>query len=32
MCYANRHTKKGQSVSASNKEKPIFEKTLKAKD
>ena len=32
MCHANRYSRKGQSVTASNKEKPIFEKILKAKE
>ena len=32
MCHVNRHTRKGQSVTAPNKEKLIFEKTLKAKE
>ena len=31
MCHANRHTRKGQSVIAPNKEKPIFEKMQKQK-
>ena len=32
MYYVNRHTRKGQFVTAPNKEKLIFEKTLTAKE
>ena len=32
VCHANRHTREEQSVTALNKEKPILEKTLKAKE
>ena len=32
MCHVKRHTRKGQSVTAPNKKKLIFEKTLKAKE
>ena len=32
MSHVNKHTRKGLSLTAPNKEKPIFEKTLKAKE